>query len=51
MQALVRLKLLEITFVSRISRIVVWYDEYPSSTEVKQQWATLVLGWVTASVH
>ena len=20
-------------------------------TEVKQQWATLVLGWVTASVH
>ena len=32
------------------TEVMAW-PQLLSSTEVKRQWATLVLGWVTASVH
>ena len=58
-QALARLALLEITFL-KFNLIFLspdfrelWHSMMSTClvTEVKQQWATLVLGWVTASVH
>ena len=41
------LKEKSLLFVSRLSRIVVQCDGICPLTEVKQQWAMLVLGWVT----
>ena len=51
-----RLALLEITFLFIFLSPEfheLWHSGMTTSliTEVKQQWATLVLGWVTASVH
>ena len=47
-----RLKLLENNFLSLEFREL-WHSVMSTClfTEVKQQWAMLVLGWVIASVH
>ena len=47
-----RLVLLEITFLS-VDFHELWCDVMCTClfTEIKQQWAMLVLGWVTTLVH
>ena len=56
-EALVRRALLEVTdfFMYFLSpdfhNLCRGRNDCPSFTEVEQQWDTLVLGWVTTSVH